>query len=138
MSTFCGGRRKSRAQKALFAAVSAALGTACTVGHAQVSLTKNSNTNWTITDGSLTAVFDPQGEEIDSIQLGSSGNMLYPGGGTSGSLDQEFDGSGLGTGTQTFESQVGPGNSYVDVWTNVASTGTTVNPITYAFHYVLF
>ena len=26
----------------------------------------------------------------------------------------------------------------MDVWTSTASTGTTVNPITYAFHYVLF
>jgi autotransporter-associated beta strand protein len=142
MSTLFRGGRKSRTQKALFAAVSTALGSACTVGHAQVTLTENSSTNWTITNGVLTAVFDPQGEEIDSVQLGvgasASQNLLNPGGGTDGSLDQEFAGTPFGSGPQTYESQIGPGNSYVDVWTNVASTGTSVNPITYAFHYVLF
>jgi autotransporter-associated beta strand protein len=144
MSTFCRSGRKSRTQKALFTAVSAALGTACSVGHAGVTLNEVNNTDWTITDtttaGTLTAVFDPQDNygAIDSISLGSSGNMLYPGGGTSGSLDQELAGTPFGAGTQTYESQVGPGGSYVDVWTNVASTGTTVNPITFAFHYVLF
>src|SRR5208282_2045578 len=38
---------------------------------------------------------------------------------------------------ETFNSVTGPNNSYVDVWTNVASSGTT-NPISYAFHYVFF
>ena len=33
---------------------------------------------------------------------------------------------------------VGPGGSYVDVWTDVASTGNSTNPIDYQFHYVLF
>jgi hypothetical protein len=29
-------------------------------------------------------------------------------------------------------------SNYIDVWTSTASTGTTTNPITYSFHYVLF
>src|SRR5208337_4554463 len=139
MSALCRGGRKSRTHEVLFAAVSAALGTACTVGHAQVTLTENSNTNWTMTNGDLTVVFDPSSENITSVQLGvgagASANLLNPNG---GQLDQEHAGTPFGSGPQTFESQVGPNNSYVDVWTNVASTGTTVNPITYAFHYVLF
>ncbi len=104
----------------------------------QVTLVENSNTNWQISNGLINATFDPQGEEIDSISLGNGTNLLNPGGGTDGSLNQEFAGTPFGSGPQTFNAQVGPDNSYVDVWTNVASTGTSVNPITYAFHYVLF
>jgi autotransporter-associated beta strand protein len=133
-----GGR--NRTERALIAAAIGALGSIPSLGHAQVTLTKSSNTDWTMTNGDLTVVFDPQGEECTSIQLGVGGgagpNLLDPGGGTNGSLNQEFAGTPFGTGTQAFESNVGP--NYVDVWTNVASTGTSVNPITYAFHYVLF
>ncbi len=124
-----------RSHRAFFAAITATLGSIPSLSHAQVSLTENSSTNWTITNGQITAVFDPKAEDITSIKFGSSSNLL--GGGTP-ELDEETAGTPFGAGTQTFESNVGPGNSYVDVWTNVASTGTTVNPITYAFHYVLF
>ena len=127
------GRRFRRAK--LAAAVwSSALTCAC---FGQVTLTKTSNTNWTLTDDGITAVFDPAGEEFTSIKLGSSPSLL-DGGGLDGSLNPEFAGTPFGTGTQTFGDQIGPDNSYVDVWTSVASTGTTVNPITYAFHYVMF
>jgi hypothetical protein len=109
-----------------------ALDSAC---WAQVTLTENSNTNWTITNGALTVVFSPSAEKITSLQLGvgagASPNLLS-------SLDQEFAGTPFGAGTQTFNSVLGPGNAWVDVWTSVASTGTSTNPITYAFHYVLF
>jgi autotransporter-associated beta strand protein len=140
-------RRNNQRKIGLLMAATAA----CTAGYAgaQVTLTKNSNTNWTITNGALTAVFDPQGEEITSIKLGvGSGageDLLNPGGGTDGSLNQEFAGTPFGSGPQTFNDVVGPNNSYVDVWTQVASEGTTtngsgtyINPITYSFHYVLF
>ena len=140
-------RRGNRRKIGLLCAATAA----CTAGgaSAQVTLTKNSNTNWTITNGALTAVFDPQGEEITSIQLGTgsgaSENLLNPGGGTDGSLNEEFAGTPFGSGPQTFNDVVGPNNSYVDVWTTVASEGTAtngsgtyINPITYSFHYVLF
>ncbi|HEX4054755.1 MAG TPA: polysaccharide lyase family protein [Tepidisphaeraceae bacterium] len=119
--------------------VAGAWGAACALGHAQVTLTQNSSTNWTMTNGALTVVFDPSAENITSIQLGvgsgASQNLLNPSG---GELDEEIAGTPFGSGPQTFNYQLGPDNSYVDVWTTVASTGTTVNPITYAFHYVLF
>ena len=131
--------RRNRRNFAVLAASAVCFAAPC---HAQITLTKNSNTNWTITNGDLTAVFDPAGEEVTSIKLGvgssASPDLLNPGGGTDGSLDAEFAGTPFGTGTQTFEDQIGPNNSYVDVWTNVASTGTSTNPISYAFHYVVF
>jgi autotransporter-associated beta strand protein len=142
-------RSTIRSRRLLWLAAAGAIAPTC---WGQVTLTKTSNTDWTITNGSLTAVFDPEGEEVTSIELGvGSGageNLLNPGGGTDGSLDAEFAGTPFGSGTQTFNSVVGPNNSYVDVWTNVASAGTAtmtvngtttyVNPITYAFHYVFF
>jgi hypothetical protein len=101
----------------------------------QVSLTKTSNTNWTISNSDLSLVFDPSSQNITSVKLGSgataSPNLISQ-------LDQEFAGTPFGAGAQTFNSQVGANNSYVDVWTNVASTGTSTNPITYAFHYLVF
>jgi autotransporter-associated beta strand protein len=129
------GGRKCRSNEALFVAISAALGAIPALSFGQVTLTKTSNTDWTITNGSITAVFNPTNEDITNVQLGTSANLL---GGTTAELDEEFAGTPFGTGTQTFEDQIGPSNSYVDVWTNVASTGTTVNPITYAFHYLIF
>ncbi len=117
---------------ALCAAV-VGVGMGATLSQAAVSLTKNSSTNWTIDNGALTVVFSPSGEKLTSLKVdGSSGTNLIS------SLDQEFAGTPFGAGTETFNSQVGPNNSYVDVWTTVASTGTSTNPITYAFHYVLF
>src|ERR1700728_688578 len=132
-----GGR--NRTERALLAAAVATLAAMPSLSPAQVTLTKNSSTNWTINNGDITAIFNPTNEDITSIQLagggGASPNLL---GGTTPELDEETAGTPFGAGAQTFESQIGPNNSYVDVWTNVASTGTTVNPITYAFHYVLF
>jgi hypothetical protein len=102
---------------------------------AQVSLNKVSNTDWTISNSKISLVFDPSAENVTSVQLGSgasaSPNLLSQ-------LDQEFAGTPFGAGSQTFQSQTGPNNSYVDVWTNVASTGTSTNPIDYAFHYLVF
>src|SRR6516162_4455559 len=67
------------------------------VASAQVTLTENSNTNWTITNGALTVVFSPSAEKITSLQLGvgagASPNLLS-------SLDQEFAGTPFGAGTQ--------------------------------------
>jgi hypothetical protein len=112
---------------------------AAQVCRGQVNVVENSSTNWTITNGALTVVFDPAAQNINSIQLGvgagASANLLNT---TKGTLDQEFAGTPFGAGPQTFNAQFGPGNSWVDVWTNSASTGTATNPITYAFHYVLF
>jgi hypothetical protein len=120
-------------------AVAACGGSLASAAFGQVTLNQISNSNWTITDDGVTAVFSPTGEEITNITLNGSGDLLRPGGGTSGSLDQEFAGTPFGAGAQTFNSQVGAGGSYVDVWTTVADTpGSTVNPFTYAFHYVMF
>ena len=74
-----GGHR--RAQSAVFAAAVAALGTFPSFSHGQVNLTKNSNTNWTITDGAITAVFDPaRGYYLDQLewQFESAGRQ-HPG-----------------------------------------------------------
>jgi hypothetical protein len=131
--------RKFRRDTIFCAAIAGVLGAGSTVCDAQVTISQYSSTNWTITDGNLTAVFDPQnnGGDITSIQV-SGGPSLLNGGGTSGSLDEEFAGTPFGSGTQTSGYQMGAGGSYVDVWTSTASTGTSVNPITYAFHYILF
>ena len=105
---------------------------------AAVTVTQNSTTNWTITNNALTVVFDPAKEELTSVKLGvgggASANLLASG----GTVDQEFAGTPFGAGPQTFNLNMGPGNSYADVWTDVASTGDSTNPIDYQFHYVLF
>jgi rhamnogalacturonan endolyase len=139
MSCACSGGPRRRQNRAILMAVSAGAAAALSAeAPGQVTLVENSSTNWQISNGLINATFDPQGEEITSISLGNGSNLLNPGGGTNGSLNQEFAGTPFGSGPQTFNASLGPGNSYVDVWTNVASTGTSVNPITYAFHYVLF
>ena len=78
-----GGR--NRTERALLTAAIAALGSIPSLSHAQVTLTKNSNTNWTMTNGDITVVFDPSAEDITSIKLGvgsgASANLL--GGSTS-------------------------------------------------------
>ena len=101
------------------AAVTAMLA-APAVGGAAVTLTKNGNTSWTMSNGQLTAVFQPGGDKITSVQLKNgttSPNLLSQ-------LDQEFAGTPFGGGPQTFGSQVGPNGSYVDVW---ATTGESQN-----------
>jgi hypothetical protein len=111
----------------LAAAILAAAAPAFAAG---VSLTQNSSTSWTLTNGALTAIFNPSSDKLTSIQLaGSSTNLIS-------SLDSEFAGTPFKSGAQTFGSQIGPNASYVDVWTTTASSAT--NPITYSFHYLLF
>jgi hypothetical protein len=101
---------------------------------AQVTITKNSSTNWAISNGSISIVFNPSKDYVTSIQLGSSPNLL---GGSTARLDEELAGTPFGSGTQTFGSEAGPNNSYQDVWTTTASSGSA-NPITYSFHYLVF
>jgi hypothetical protein len=101
---------------------------------AQVTIQQNSNTNWTINDGSLTAVFDPNSDNITSIQVNGGSNII-----SGGQLDEEFAGTPfLANSAQTFHDSIGANNSYVDVWTDVPSGGSNNNPIDYQFHYVLF
>ncbi len=125
-----------RARLALF--VAALLGILPESASAPVTISKNSNTNWTVSNGLITMVFDPSADDVTSVQLGSgtgaSPNLL---GGSTAELDEEFAGTPFGAGPQTFASQAGPSNSYQDVWTSTASSGTA-NPITYSFHYLVF
>jgi autotransporter-associated beta strand protein len=138
MCTFIHRGRGSRRRAALAAAASAAIASTASLAQAQVSLTKNSSTNWTMSNGSITAIFDPQSENITSITFNGSANLLNPSG---GQLDQEFAGTPFaGSPNPVMNSVVGPNNSYADVWTteNSGVVGTVTNPITYSFHYVLF
>jgi len=129
-------RRSHLADRAIRAAVASAVGAIPAISTAaSVTLTKNSGTNWSITNGNISVVFDPASDNITSAQLGSgagaSPNLLSQ-------LDEEFAGTPFGAGPQTFGSVVGANNSYADVWTTTASTGNSTNPITYSFHYLLF
>jgi autotransporter-associated beta strand protein len=138
MCTFTHSERRLRRRHALAAAVSAAVASTGSLAHGQVSLVKNSNTNWTINNGSITAVFNPTSENITSITFNGSANLLNPSG---GQLDQEFAGTPFaGSPNPVMNSVVGPNNSFADVWTteNSGVVGTVTNPITYSFHYVLF
>jgi rhamnogalacturonan endolyase len=133
-------RRRTGSRKAasLLTASVLSVGVGVPIASAQVTITK-SGSSWTLTNGAgLSAVFSTSGEEITNITLNGGTDLLNPGGGTNGSLNQEFSGTPFGAGAETSNDVVGPNNSYVDVWTTVNSTNTTVNPFTYAFHYVLF
>ncbi|HTQ38596.1 MAG TPA: polysaccharide lyase family protein [Pirellulales bacterium] len=97
-----------------------------------MTLTENSNTNWTITNhAGLTVVFDPNAQDITSIKLNGSSNLISE-------LDEETASAGIGNGTWAFNSQLGPNNSYVDVSATMASSGTSGNAITYSIHYIVF
>ncbi len=139
MSCACSGGPRRRRNQIIFAAASAVFSAGLHSAYATPSITFSqiNNNDWTINNGPLAVTFDPnsQGGYINSIQLvqggASSPNLVSE-------LDQEFAGTPFGAGAATFNYQMGPNNSYIDVWTNTASTGTTVNPISYQFHYVLF
>jgi autotransporter-associated beta strand protein len=119
--------------------VAATVGFAPSVLRAAVTLTQTSNTDWGISNGNISLVFNPSADDVTTITLGSGGsasaNLL---GGSTPELDEEFAGTPFGAGTETYGSQVGAGGSYVDVWTTTASTGNATNPITYSFHYLVF
>jgi Polysaccharide lyase family 4, domain II len=127
-----------RRGKLLFLTIGAVL---ARPGLGAVNVAQNSSTNWTITNNALTVVFDPAKQDLTSVKLGSGANLLVSG----GTVDQEFAGTPFGGGTQTFNLNMGPNNSYADVWTDSASAGSAVdsnnkliNPIDYQFHYVFF
>ncbi len=105
---------------------------------APVTITKSSNTDWSISNGLISFVFDPSSDNVTSVQLGSGGgasaNLLDP---STSELDEEFAGTPFGSGPQTFGSLTGTNSSYEDVWTTTASSGTA-NPITYSFHYLVY
>jgi autotransporter-associated beta strand protein len=94
----------------------------------------NSTSSWTISNGALTLDFNPGASHVDSVIIaGHSDNILDP---AKSLFDEEFAGTPFGAGTQTFSYQQTA--NYIDFWTSNASTGTSTNPITYAFHYVMF
>ncbi len=99
-----------------------------------ITLSKNSNTSWIISNGNLNVTFNPTAEDLSSIAIGSSGNLLDSG--SNSKLYPEFAGTPFGSGTQTFGSV--QGSNFLDVWTSVASTNSSTNPLTYAFHYVFY
>ncbi len=107
---------------------------------AAVTLVQNSSTNWTITNGELTVVFNPSKQNINSIKPGVGANigpeLLYVSSGK-GTLDQQFSGTPFGSGPQTFNVSTDANNTYMDVWTTTAANGAA-NPIGYSFHYLLF
>lgn len=101
--------------------------------YATVTITQNSSTNWTLTNGALNIVFNPSGSNITSVKVGnSSTNILDP---ANSQIYDEIAKSGLGSGTVTSNFQLSA-NNYVDVYNTVASSST--NPFTYQIHYVLF
>jgi autotransporter-associated beta strand protein len=124
-------RRGSRSFRILWAAVSTAV--AASSASATITLSKNSNSSWIIGNGDLNVTFDPSSNNLTSVAIGSSGNLLDP---DDSQLYPEFAGTPFGAGTQTYGSQ--QGSNYLDVWTTTASTGTSTNPLTYSFHYVFY
>jgi rhamnogalacturonan endolyase len=124
-------RRSSRRFSVLLAAASTAL--AASQAGATITLTKSSNTSWLIGNGDLNVTFDPTTNNLKSVAIGSSGNLLDP---ADSMLYPEFAGTPFGGGTQTFGSQQTA--NYLDVWSTTASTGTSTNPVTYSFHYVFY
>ena len=133
--TSCVRRRAGRGRSCalLAGAVAAALGAGSSVTQAQITITKTSNTDWKIGNGDLNVVYDPANNNITSVAIGSGGNLLDP---NNSSLYPEFAGTPFGAGSQSFGSV--QTSNYIDFWTTTASTGTTVNPITYSFHYIMF
>ena len=100
---------------------------------ATISITENSGTKWTIGNGDLSVNFESAANNLTSVAIGSSGNLLDP---NNSQLYPEFAGTPFGGGTQTSGYQ--QTSNYIDFWNTTASTGTSTNPITYSFHCVMF
>lgn len=115
-----------------FALISA-LALLCPRAWGTITLSQISSSDWKIGNGDLNVTFDPAGNKLTSVAIGSSGNLLDP---SNSQLYPEFSGTPFGSGTQTFGYQ--ETSSYIDFWTTTASTGTSTNPLTYSFHYVMF
>ena len=101
--------------------------------HAQISIVENSSTNWTISNGPLKVTFDPAKSNITDFQVNGGPNILDP---NDSQLYPEFAGTPFGSGTMTATYQAT--TNYIDFSTTTQSTGTSTNPVTYSFHYILF
>ena len=132
----------------LFIVAVCLLGAASQASHAQLSLTENSSTEWTATNGTITAVFNPSssGGEIYQIFLNAypSDNLVDTtqtgGDGNPKGLYMDNDGtcmsSGIGsssTPTATYHLDSG---HYLD-WSMTWAASSSC-PFTIALHYMLF
>ena len=132
-------------KRAVAAGFVLAVGMAARLGMGAITITQNSSSNWTISNGNLNIVFNPSGGggEITSIKVGgSSTNILNP---AKSLLYPELTGTPFGSGTKVSNYSIAPDGSYIDFWTTTASAGsatnsngTLVNPLTYSFHYVMY
>jgi hypothetical protein len=100
---------------------------------AAITIQQISGTDWKIGNGDLNVVFNPAANKLTSVAIGASSNLLDPG---NAQLYPEFAGTPFGSGTQSSGFQ--QTSNYIDFWTTTASTGTSTNPLTYSFHYVLY
>jgi rhamnogalacturonan endolyase len=132
----------------LFIVAAFLLGGASQLSHAQLTLTENSSTEWTATNGTITAVFDPSssGGEIYDIYLNAySGDDLVDttqtgGDGNPKGLYMDNDGtcmsSGIGSSATPTASYHLDSGHYLDWWmTWPAESGC---PFTISLHYMLF
>jgi hypothetical protein len=139
----CGAHGGSSYAIFLAASLTAAGAAASQANAAGITINQVSSTDWNINNGSLNIVFDPKTNNITSIKVGtSSSNILDP---SNSQLYPEFAGTPFGAGNQTYSYTLGPNNSYIDFSTTTASAGnatysngTLINPITYAFHYIMY
>ena len=105
------------------------------VSHAAISIVQNSSTSWTIANGDLTVTFDPASNNIKTLSINGSANVLDP---KKSEIYPELTGTPFGSGTQTSGFQEAADGSYIDFWNTTTSTGTSTNPLTYSFHYVMY
>ncbi|MGA2230949.1 MAG: polysaccharide lyase family protein [Tepidisphaeraceae bacterium] len=130
------GRRIPQLFSSLMMAMSLWGGTWVPACWGQVTFSIKDSNDWIITDDGISMDYNPSQQQIGDLTFNGSGYLL------NGNIDAEYAGTPYGTGPQTFNYQLGPkdgnGYAYVDVWTTNASTGSSVNPLTYAFHYVVF
>ncbi len=130
-------RRVGSVKRLVQAAVAAAAGMLAQASRATITITQHSNSDWAISNSDLSVVFDPTTNNLTSVAIGSSGNLLDP---SDSQLYPEFAGTPFEGGTQTFGYQLASNGSYIDFWSTTASNqnATTPNPITYSFHYVMY
>jgi hypothetical protein len=115
------------------------------LAHAQLTLTENSATEWTATNGTITAVFNPAAGELYDIYLNA-----YPGDDLVDTTSTGGDGnphglymdnsgtciSGIGSSTTPTANYHLDGGHYLDWWISwPAASGC---PFTFTLHYVLF
>jgi len=128
------------------AGLAVALGLVAMEARAQLSLTENSSTEWTATNGTITALFNPAAGEIYDIYLNAySGDDLMDttqtgGDGNPKGLYMDNDGtcmsSGIGSSAAPTANYHLDSGHYLDWWiTWAAESGC---PFTISLHYVLF